>query len=177
METSVTNPVRKSFTTHVRVNVTAKDVAQFRANMVVEANARERRNPIAMAINRLLLPAYAATFDGLSVGILKVKHEGAVNEAGFYEEYGSGMGDMKCIARLADRDSVPAGTTCKKAFFRGVNKRAQKAHTNWVARRTMKGLRVAISLPKCVLKRRRCDCTPDSGRSEWPTCALNDSGI
>lgn len=137
-------------TRHVRVRMTARDLEHFRASFASTAYRRERCNPLAMAINRVLRPGFAATFDGISIGLLRTKEplsEGFREHKLAYHECPPFLGGAK--AYYLRQDSGDGLTP----FFRGVPAVASKHHQRAVARRAIKPLRVTVSLPELALRR------------------------
>lgn len=141
----------KLATRKVRVNVTAKDLLDFRQNMGVMSYARERKNPVAAAINRTLRDGYAATFDGLSVGIICTSTPSSMGDSHQHVEYPSD-GSVTRWARLTERKGQNDQFE-STAFYRGVSKPVQQLHKLCVARRAKTGGRFTLSLPEVCLKR------------------------
>lgn len=143
-------------TTRVRVRITQRDLDKHRTTLY----RTDHEGAVVDAINRVLKPGYAATFDGLSVGVLRTHDSSGdplypgMGEQGAHV-YDGGLAPLPSALRykgtcgtrfrLTDDGTAP--------FFRGVSKRVQKIHQQNVAHRKTKPARVTISLPDCALKR------------------------
>ena len=130
-------------TKHVRVRITGGDLHAFKVARAKGENITDRLNPVAKAINRTLRDGYAATFDGMSVGIVKTTttpRQWEIGDADVYCENGSPL-----YRRLTDAGGTP--------FFRGVSNRVQQLHKLANAKRNVTPARLTVSLPVVALKR------------------------